>query len=587
MALKDLPVSGGRASRSGRASALALACLVLPALAAPAAAGDAAVTFENEGIGVLGTVPSSVPVPRQINHDPQTGATEALAIDFGAELAEAVVVVARLFPDEQGLGECGRWIAYGADGARVGEGLMHQDLPAGTIDYDGPDTGSITIGDATNPVPRFRYLVLTALPYGCDASPPPTLDDSSDYFVQRVDFTFEADGSTGSAGGTPASAANWSSVELDAFDFGTDFEDASGRFVGAPFVVGDAACSGQGQNNTECVIPLTPQCTTTVSGGDVEGTIEVAGIIEVIDFRAVCGFDGNDPVQTLPGAVQPVAETADGSLDLGFALTPPGFAPPATGPLVPRHLCGVPDPAPAAQGRFTIVDIDAALAVSRSVIEHEIEDLTAGFGCASGEEVLAAPDPRERRSRLTVVGWLPKTSASEIPVLDALGLLEPTLQDVTTGCGSVRAGTRKLSFLAYNLRHALETDYRGVTRDAIAQLAVTVDQTGDCIQRGHALALKVRVALIANAFERGRYALAKLQLINLLRVVQTSRLDRQFAQCFYDLESFPGAVTGPDPSDPDLIARNFRGDLIVQVRHVLYMLERTLGVIQPRVPAGL
>jgi hypothetical protein len=156
---------------------------------------------------------------------------------------------------------------------------------------------------------------------------------------------------------------------------------------------------------------------------------------------------------------------------------------------------------------------------------------------------------------------------------------------VTYGCGTSRSGTRKFSFLLYDLHHLQGTDYRGLIAGELRQLQVTVDETRACVSRTQSAALRAHVALIRSAYNKNRLALAKLELIGLLRVVQTSRVDAQLAKCAFDLDT--RSVVPVNPADPELIARNFRGDLIVQTRHVLYMLERMLGVTQPAVPNGL
>lgn len=549
-----------------------IVAVLLVASVAAADIGDGALTFTNVGVGVAGYQSGPESASDEIGFYPGDGGeTEALSVDLGKEAVSAQVVLSFLYSGE---GELASWQAFSSTGVEVG---------SGTVSGFSDGTGSFAIGGTA----AFRYLVFSALPL---ASNPGNLDNS-EFYVQSITVVF-ADHTGTTFGGLNAGAAAWAGAGLSAFNFGTPFLDANGRFVGAApeIVVNDQACStGQGTDNKSCKIPFTDALQTTIAGEDVEGTISVAGISTVVDFRFGCGFSGINPGQKLSGASKPISEIG-GALDLGFALDP--LHPDVTGPIVPAHLCGIPQTAiidpqtSSGDGQFVLVDLDAAVAVSRSVIEHEVQnDSHPDYDCASGTEVLKAADRDERRSRLPVFGWLPKTSNPEIPVLDGYGDLVPVLEDVTTGCGSTRSGASRLSFLVYDLRHALQANYRSIIGDDIEQLKVTVDETRACVQPLHALELKARVALIRTAYQKNRLGVAKLELIGLLRAVQTARLDAQFAQCGFDLEQWDVKRVGP--AYPDLVSRNFRGDLVVQTRHILYMMDRMLGVTSPPVPAGL
>lgn len=541
----------------------------------PAAAADAPVEYGPFGIGVFGDNTGGTSVPEQINHDSQADLSEALVIDFGAAVDAVEVKISRLFVNEQTVGECGYWKAYDGSGELVGEGFLN----ASTVDYVSDNVGFITIADSDNTVGPFRFLVFFALPYGCSGGP--INSDSSDFVIESVtvdDITY---------GGLPNSPAAWEGVALSAFDFGTPFE-ANGRFVDAPFVVDDDECSGDGQNNTNCVLQLTDQCTTTIRGADVEGTITVAGVLPFIDFRTGCGFDGIDPQITLPGAIQPVSETDDGGLDLGFRLSPLDHDPAITGPLLPPHLCGIPIPGSnPGVGEGTVVDVRALdLTVVNSVLEHEIEDVKPGFSCATGQQILASPNPNDRRSRLTVLAWLP--AFGEIPEFDGAGSVDPTAQDVTNGCGSARGGTRRLSYLTYNLRPAPGTEYRAVIRDEIARLDNTIDELKVCVDKPYWLILKAKLALISHAFERKQYVVAKAGLIAFLNLIATQPVQKQLAKCYFDLDPFPGFVTKQTtPPSPELEPLNAGGDLKVQALHLADSLDKYLGVVNPKVPARL
>jgi hypothetical protein len=347
-------------------------------------------------------------------------------------------------------------------------------------------------------------------------------------------------------------------------------------------VVDDNKCSTKlGSNNLSCEIPFTEQLSTTIAGEDVEGTIKVAGISTVVDFRDGCGYSGENPGQKLPGASKPIEEIG-GALDLGFILDP--LDPAVTGPIVPPHLCGIPPTPESLNGAFVLVNLDSDIVISRSVIENVVKNdphIDTGYECTTGAEVLKlnAAERDERRSHLPVFGWLPKTSNPEIPVLDGSGNLVPVLEDVTTGCGSTRSGASRLSFLVYDLHHDLEADYSSIIRAEIEQLKSTVDETPICVDSAQAENMKSRVKLILNGYDKDRLSYAKKELIGLQSLVESKRLDREFAKCAFDLEL--RSVTPVSPNNLDLVPRNFRGDLIVQIRHITYMMDRMLGVTSP------
>lgn len=554
----------------GRCGAI-LALLLIAQLAA-ADIGDTTVTFTPSGVGVLGT-PTYVWGPDEINHDPTTGGSQALAVDLGADVVWAEVLISTLRSTGNEVGaqrERGFWQAFDGYGLEVGNG----EFDGTTLEGYSGDVGTLVIENVGN----FRYLVFTALPY---LTPLPNESDSSDYHVRGIRVGYP-DLSTASFGGLNAGQAGWVGVGLYGFDNGSEFTEG-GRFIGAapaPIVVNDQECStGQGTNNQSCKIQFTQELTTTIAGEDVEGIIKVAGISTVVDFRSGCGYSGSPPGQKLPGASKPIEEI-NGALDLGFALDP--LHSDVTGPIVPSHLCGIPPTRGASNGEFVLVNLDSDIVISRSVIEHEVKNdphIDTGYECATGAAVLKDANPSERRSRLPVFGWLPKTSNPEIPVLDAYRELVPVLEDVTTGCGSTRSGASRLSFLVYDLHHAPAADYRSIIRDEILQLQATVNETPVCVDSSQAENLKSRVRLTLNGYDNNRLSYAKKELGGLLSLVQSKRLDREFAKCAFDLDSW--MVTPVNPTDQDLVPRNFRGDLIVQIRHIQYMMDRMLGVTSP------
>ena len=557
-----------------------LAMLLSVKFVTAAEIGDGTLVFSSQGVGVEGQPVGALSPSQQIDFDAGSGNTEALAVDLGKDAVSAKVFVTELIGGEGG-GEHGFWQAFDAVGQLVSSGLIDgTTLP----DYNN-FSGTLTISG----IGEFRYLVFTAL----DFTNPVPGGDSSDYYVHRIAVDYDGNGIFESTF-TGTDPAGW--PDLYGFNFGTPFVDEGGSFVGAspaPIVVNDQECStGQGTNNQSCKIEFTQELTTTIAGEDVEGIIKVAGISTVVDFREGCGFSVPDPKRKLPGATKPIEEIG-GALDLGFTLEIVG-APDVfgdnepdddvTGPIVPPHLCGIPPTDGADYGEFVLVNLDSDIVISRSVIENVVNNdphLDTGYECTTGAEVLKlnAADRDERRSRLPVFGWLPKTSNPEIPVLDAYRELIPVLEDVTTGCGSTRSGASRLSFLVYDLHHAPAADYRSIIRDEILQLQVTVNETPVCVDSSQAENLKSRVRLTLDGYDKNRLSYAKKELGGLLSLVQSKRLDREFAKCAFDLDSW--TVTPVNPADQNLVPRNFRGDLIVQIRHIQYMMDRMLGVTSP------
>ncbi len=145
-------------------------------------AADTRAAFTSRGVGIVGTQ-SGMPVPNQINHDAVTGESQALAMDFGAQVAEARVTVSNLYRGEED-GEVGHWQAFDGNRVLVGEGI----LDTGTIRYSDNNVGVATIsvhdGDG-EPIP-FQFLVFDALPYADAADNP--LTDSSDFLIRAVTF---------------------------------------------------------------------------------------------------------------------------------------------------------------------------------------------------------------------------------------------------------------------------------------------------------------------------------------------------------------------------------------------------------------
>jgi hypothetical protein len=561
----------GAAGLIRRASAALVCGLALAGFSATAAAvGDLSlVTYANPGIGI--GVESGLPGDLiEINHDPQTGLSEALALDLGQEYTVLTFQTEAMEADEGGYREWGRWQAFDGSGVLVGTGTFAGLNPSPVVETSG-----------------MRYVVFTALPYtltSADPSVPPVLGtpdpgkppvgagyptgDSSDYYITSI--TVDGNMFEGS------SAEDYAGLSPSGFAAGTDYLQG-GRFVdAAPLVVNTAECAGDsGQNNTSgCELKLTGLFKTVIKNApDVNGSIEVNDLLTIVDTRDSCGGDGT---------------TLDGPLDLGPAL---GLV--AGGPFVPAHLCGIPDEN--GVPKFTLMDINSTgFTTEYSVLEHEIDNEAIalnGFECRTGADILSGIDGTlaERRSKLPVVAWLPKAEG-EIPVKQGNTVID-TLQDITYGCGSYRGGTNRYSYFAYNLRHTVDADYQAIVRNALVQLSATIDQTSACVDSGNGSFAGIASGMktVLAAYDSNRLPLAKQHLQKLLAKVESHKqLNERYRGCFYDLDN--DAIVKGSPGEfpteevPNVVPRNFRADLIVQTRHALYMFGRMLGVIDQNLP---
>lgn len=528
--------------RTGYRSLLRCATALLGAVAiagtGSALAADGDVTYQTNGVGVNGAT-NGGQVPAQINHASDTGETEAISFDLGAEATSATAEVSNLFSNEFS-GERGQWEAFNGFGEPVGDEPFI--LPADE------NVGNIEITPTEGP---FRYLVFTALPF----DPPADTNDSSDYFVRSITYTLdEFDAEAQTIGGTEVNTdpEAWSDLNPTGFALGVSYLDGD-NFIGAePVIVNTEECSGDGDDNGDCIVELTDDFTLIVQNApDVQGSF-TAGVQTIVDPRASCG--------------NIVEAGTNDTLDLGFDL---GDG--KTGPIIPAHLCGTPNPAFEDRPTFELININSQLTVVRSVLDliadNEISD---EYNCLADD-----------KSKRPVVAWLPKTSNPEIPVLDAGGELVDVIQDVTVACGSSRGRTSRFSYVAYDLRHIENAPYVDIIGTAIAQLNATIQQSDACVDKIENKAVKSRAKSGANAFDTQRYSTAKRQYIKLLDTVSN---DIHYEQCLFDLDN--GNVFVGDPASPGEgnLPRNFRGDLIVQIQHILYMIDRMLDETSPALP---
>ena len=142
-------------------------------------------TFDGNGIGNNGGSPAG----GQINHDGNSGESEAIVVDLGANATTATVQVSNLMANEGG-GEVGSWQAFDAEGNLVASGVLDDS----TVDYSNNSVGTANISvtdDFGNPV-EFRYIAFESEPYANGTSG----SDSSDYFVRSISFDTVVDDTT-------------------------------------------------------------------------------------------------------------------------------------------------------------------------------------------------------------------------------------------------------------------------------------------------------------------------------------------------------------------------------------------------------
>ena len=170
----------------------------------------------------------------------------------------------------------------------------------------------------------------------------------------------------------------------------------------------------------------------------------------------------------------------------------------------------------------------------------------------------------------------------EVPVKDGFGLVTE-LQDVTYACGSARGGSSRFSFLVYNLHYIYTeaADYVGIIKKAIDQLNYTIADSDLCVDKVENKAVLSRANSATSAYDTGRYSTAKRQYINMLETVSN---DVNYEQCYYSFDQGLGLGMVTTDSGNGNLPRNFRGDLIVQIRHILYMIDKFLGEKKPALP---
>lgn len=506
----------------------------------------------------------------QINHVPDpddplgnNGTSQALVIDFGQDAQVSEAVLGGLFKETvnvngtlvQGCREVGRWTAFDAAGSKLGtDTFVAED-----------DSGGVKVVDFVQG--PLRYVAFSAEPYrDCDVGLVGTRD-SSDYLIRRLNFRFE-----GQAEATPdASIPNTSEpfaapLKLEnflAYDPDEPFTDANGNLIDpegqrlgtATIVIEPGLCEGGTGDGSasSCDVELVADRFTSTfeNAGDIQGTLRVRAIETINDERDVCSYPGSSGDAGklyLNSELTVVEDESDAAI------------------IIPSYLCGIPvDDQP----QFTVIELESTLTVRESVIFHTVENLDPAFDCG-------VPD----RSAQPVIGWLPR--ANEIPVIGLDGMRSRTMEDVTTGCGSTRGSTFRMSYLLFDLRHLPETDYQSVVAGEFEQLRATFLQFAACVNNGTLTStIESSVDKAARWFGDGRLDKATGELIKLRAEVEdfTSRIGRDLPGCFWSGDTVFAAHPDTEPGE-GIEPRNARGDLLSQIDHILYMIESKFDGVQ-------
>lgn len=565
----------------------AFLCLLAALVAAPQV--YAATVFLDGTIGVIGEdgLPSGIGGGNEeINHTPleggANGSSEALVIDFGEAVSLVSASLAAFSDNEGGCKEVGRYTTFDASGLLIGSGTFVAPGPAVVEDVEGRP---------------LRFIAFSAEPYVLQSNPAlgcTVNGDSSDYSISSITYTDESDTerriryelpdpTTESPSPPPILILDGliTVASFYAYEIYQPFVDngylvkPDSELIVNP-VIDVETCEGGTVTDGECVVTLGNQLTTTfANAGDISGTLQLASIRTISDPRAACAAlepsESAEPEPlTLDGtAGKPAYPAADG----GF-LT------------IPAHLCGIPN-ADTGNREFVVVDLISDLIVESSVILHDVEDPeNTDFACKSPASIVASDSPAQARSSQPVLGWLPKDG--EIPVLNPGGVAVNVVEDLTSGCGSYRGSTGRMSYILYNLRHRVGTDYVPIIQADITQLATTLQQSDPCVSQGALTSVEnSHMNKVIRYFGRGEYPRAKQELIIFRQILLDRReLAEEFPSCFYDANQTPPIVfvrEGQEPGD-GVKPRNFRGDLISQADHILYMLETMLGVLNPAIP---
>lgn len=138
------------------------------------------VSIDPDGVGVEGVV--GQPVTKQIAYDVANETSEVLQISFEREVFDVTVTVSHLIGPELGVFEQGQWVALN-NGVEVGSGVFS--------DLSGEPDGEFSFDlDVNGPIDT---LLFTATPYVDDNGvfQFPTDNDSSDYFVRQLQFSYD------------------------------------------------------------------------------------------------------------------------------------------------------------------------------------------------------------------------------------------------------------------------------------------------------------------------------------------------------------------------------------------------------------
>ncbi|MBB5210084.1 hypothetical protein [Microbulbifer hydrolyticus] len=323
--------------------------------------------------------------------------------------------------------------------------------------------------------------------------------------------------------------------------------DEYGNFVyqalsSVQFPVGLAATEVDTASATECASATGCNITPAINhrivaehpiAGDVGEQYEIYP-----DPRTICG--GNVIPACPPAGAPDYSASCDNSISLRQ------LNPAYEDVRIPGNLCGSPN--------IAVVDVNSSIDITSEVIEHTVEysNISDALDCHGSD-----------RSRQPVVAWA--TKAGEDPVVEG----QKTV-DVTSGCGSVRAGTREYSYFVFGLRYLPDpySDLSGskkserqltdlfvdIVRQEITALRATFEEArlssgGSCVVDPDNL-LGTSLSDLETDFDRGQH-----------------RFAQEHAQSFAGFIEADSSLVSPKNLG---CSENFRGELQTRAIHIWY-----------------
>jgi hypothetical protein len=294
-----------------------------------------------------------------------------------------------------------------------------------------------------------------------------------------------------------------------------------------------------------------------------KGVFTVSNQVTVVDLRQACGGSG---ISNPPSFV--INDDGSFSIDVDGQGAGPDV-------VIPAELCGIPAPVSGIP-QINIIDMDLDLEPGSPFVD-QIVDLTVE-NPVNTDYFCSNDDP----SKQPVQAWIPRWwDATEVPVPYNNSGLEnrsKVVLDVTSSCGSYRGRTRRLSYLAGNLRYLETADMVAVVAREVDRLSDTVRVSFACTESGMPrFILYFNVIIVQWWFDQGEYAEAVSQLKRMQWFLNSSySKDPLLADCQVELE------TGTVFMSPTYDAASGQAPALIwsylqtQIDHLIYQIESKL-----------